>query len=80
MSTELNTPSKSSIVQAFKTDGLLIDIVDVIDRDVRNYINEKQKDYWFVVNIQHTILSNPNKDRWDYGIYMVHLVMSRVYD
>lgn len=74
----INEPTKTCIVQTFVAFGPLVDIIRVIDLDVRDYINEKQKDYWFIQNIQHTV--SPINSHTFTGTYIVHLVMSRMYD
>jgi len=75
----INELSKTCIVQTFMIHGPLADVIRVIDLDVRDYINEKQQDYWFIQNIQHTILIDPPESLRT-GVYIVHLVMSRMYD
>lgn len=75
--TNFNEPSKTCIVQTFKSMGPFDDIIDVIDRDVRDFINEKQQEYWFIQNIQHTIIPGNTGGNTR---YIVHLVMSRLHD
>lgn len=78
----INETSKTCIVQTFKSSGPLDDIIDVIDRDVRDFINEKQQDYWFIQHVQTTIIPDPINYQANgrCGMYIVHLVMSRLYD
>lgn len=73
----LNTQTKTCVVQTFTDAGQIHNIVDVVDCKVRDYIDIMQQDWWFVQNIQHTVLEG---DGSGYVTYLVHIVMSRMYD
>jgi hypothetical protein len=74
----VNETTKTCIVQTFFDAGYLSEIITATDCFVRDFINDKQKDYWFIQHIQHNLTIDDIDPLL--GKYIVHLVMSRMYD
>lgn len=73
--TSLNDVSRTCIVQTFVMMGPFDDIISIIDRDVRDFIDERQKNYWYIQHIQNTVIPGNTEGNTR---YIVHLVMSRM--
>lgn len=76
MGVKLNDQSKTCAVQTFLDIGSFFEIIDNVDCRVRDYIDTMQQDWWYIANIKHMVLAEPG---FNYGTYIVHVVMSRMH-